>query len=186
MKSSRSTQPEISVVVAVRSAEDVIGGAVVRIAAHLRSLGRSFEILAVNAGSWDTSFPILRLLSGEVPELRLLEKDIGARAFVRGAAEATGEILVLMEAERVPVSFGPLGWALSRLAAGTEAVVVRGHFVLARRLLALPPLARCRGRGELFERGFEREAADLAVEVVGKARRQPTGFLAPVWRLIAV
>ncbi len=129
---------------------------------HLRSLDQSFEVLAINAGSWDTSFEVLRLLAAEVPELRLMDKDVGARVYVRGAAEARGASVVLMEADRVPMSLSPLGWTLSRLAGGTEAVVVRGRWIAARRLPALPAIARARGRGDLFERSFEREAARAA------------------------
>ena len=138
-----------------------------------------FEVLAINAGSWDTSFAVLKLLAAEVPELRVLDKDVGARVYVRGAAEARGSSVVFMEADRVPMSLSPLGWTLSRLAGGTEAVVVRSRWIAARRLPALPAIARARGRGDLFERSFEREAAELRLEVVGTARRVPTGLLAP-------
>lgn len=182
---SHKTIPDVSIVLAVKNVEDAIAGEVRRVVAHLRQFGRPFEILAVNAGSWDTSFKVLRLLSADVPELRLLEKDLTGRAYIRGAAEAWGQTVVLMDGARVPTSLAPLGWTLSRLAAGKEAVVVRGRFVAARRLPALPAIARARGAGDAFERSFEREARDLALEVVGTARKQPTGLFAPVWRLLA-
>ena len=172
-------------VLAVRNAEDAVGGAVRRVVQHLRSLDQSFEVLAVNAGSWDTSFVVLKLLASEVPELRVLDKDLGTRAYVRGAASARGSTVVLMEADQVPTSLSPLGWTLSRLAGGTEAVVVRGRWVAARRLPALPAIARARGRRDGFERSFEREASELRMEVAGTARRSHSGLLAPVWRLLA-
>jgi hypothetical protein len=187
MKSSK-TIPDVSVVLAVKNAEDAIAGEVRRVVAHLRQLGRPFEILAVNAGSWDTSFKVLRLLSADVPELRLLEKDLTGRAHIRGAAEAWGQTVVLMDGARVPTSLAPLGWTLSRLASGKEAVVVRGRFIAARRLPSLPAIARARGAGDAFERSFEHEARDLALEVVGTARKAPAsigGLFAPVWRLLA-
>jgi hypothetical protein len=177
--------PDVSVVLAVKNAEDAIAGDVRRVVSHLRQFGRPFEILAVNAGSWDTSFKVLRLLSADVPELRLLEKDLTGRAHIRGAAEAWAQNVVLMDGARVPASLAPLGWTLSRLAAGKEAVVVRGRFIAARRLPSLPAIARARGTGDVFERSFEREARDLALEVVGTARKQPSGLFAPVWRLLA-
>lgn len=177
--------PDISVVLAVRNSEDVIGGGTRRVVEHLRELDRPFEIVGVNAGSWDTSFKVLQLLAGQVPELRLIEKDMTGRAFIRGVSEARGSTVVLMDAARLPGSLSPLGWTLSRLDQGTEAVVVRGRWITARRLPALPAIARARGRGEAFERSFEREARDLSVEVVGTARRAPSGLLAPVWRLLA-
>ena len=177
--------PDVSVVVAVRNSEDIIGSGTRRVVEHLRELDRPFEVLGVNAGSWDTSFKVLRLLAAEVPELRLIEKDLQNRAFIRGVCEARGPAVVLMDAARLPRSLSPLGWTLSRLERGTEAVVVRGRWITARRLPALPVIARTRGRADTFERNFEREAHELAVEVVGTARRTPSGLLAPVWRLLA-
>src|SRR5687767_6318093 len=104
MKSSKAIAPEVSVVMAVRNVEDVIGSSVKRVVQHLRSLHVPFEVLAVNDGSWDTSFAVLRLLAAQVPELRLIEKDVSARAYVRGAAEARGATVILMDAASVPAS----------------------------------------------------------------------------------
>jgi hypothetical protein len=130
---------------------------------------------------------VLRLLAADVPELRVMDKDLSSRAFIRGAAEARGGTVLLMDASTIPSSLAPIGWSLSRLAQGTEAVVVRGRYVAARRLPALAAIARSRGRGDLFERAFERESRDLRTEVVGTARRQSGAgrLLAPVWRLLA-
>lgn len=183
---SSKTQPEVSVVLAVRNVEDDVAANVRRTVAHMRQFGRPFEIIAVNAGSWDTSFKVLRLLAGEIRELRLLEKDLTGRAYVRGTAEAYGQIVVLMDADQMPASLAPLGWTLSRLSAGKEAVVVRGRFIVARRLPSLPAIARARGRGDAFARSFEREGTGLAIEVVGTARKPAaSGLFAPVWRLLA-
>jgi hypothetical protein len=178
--------PEVSVIVSVGNAEDVIGSGTRRVVEHLREQGRPFEVLGINAGSWDTSFKVLRLLAAEVPELRLIEKDLQGRAFIRGVCEARGHTVILMDAARMPRSLSPLGWTLSRLERGTEAVVVRGRFITARRLAALPVIARTRGLTDAFERSFEREARDLVVEVVGTAPRPPFRLLAPVWRLLAI
>jgi hypothetical protein len=186
MRATTKALPDVSVVLTVRNAEDVIAGEIRRITAHLRQFGRPFEILAVNSGSWDTSFKVLHLLAADLPELRLLEKDLTGRAFVRGAAEAHGQTVVLIDGDHIPTSLAALGWTLSRLAAGKEAVVVRGRFIAARRLPALPAIARARGRGDAFERSFEREGRDLALEVVGTARKAaPGGLFAPVWRILA-
>ncbi len=184
MKVSRA-QPDVSVVLAVRNSEDVIAGEIRRVVTHLRQFGRPFEIIAVNSGSWDTSFKVLRLLAADVPELRVLEKDLTGRALIRGSAEALGQTVVLMDGDRIPTSLAALGWTLSRLAAGKEAVVVRGRFIAARRLPALPAIARARGRADAFERSFEREAQELALEVVGTARKPAAGLFAPFWRLLA-
>jgi hypothetical protein len=185
MKPSKATSPDVSVVLVVRNAEDVVGGAIKRLVQHLRGLHMRFEVLAVNGGSWDTSFAVLRLLAAEVPELRLVEKDVGLRANIRGASEAHGSMVVFMDVHQLTGSLAALGWTLSRVQNGTDAVVVRSRWIAARRLPALPAVARARGRGVAFERAFEREAGDLRLEVVGTARRRPTGLLAPVWRLLA-
>jgi len=183
---NKATMPEVSVVVAVGNVEESIGRGLRRIVEHLRGLGRSFEVLAVNEGSWDTSFSVLRLLASEMPELRLLPCDVGGRAFLRGTSEARGLEVVLADGANLGTSLAPLGWALSRLSLGKEAVVVRGRWIAARRLPALPAIARTRGRWEIFERGFERHAQDLALEVVGTPRRQSGGLLAPVFRFLAI
>ena len=76
-----------------------------------------------------------------------------------------------------PVSLAPLGWALSRLAAGRDAVVLRGRYVVARRLAALPVIVRASGSGLLFEAVFERRAQELGIDIVGSRPRRPMPLL---------
>jgi hypothetical protein len=185
MSQRPQSHPEISVVLAVRDDEERIGHQVRAVAAHLRSLGRAFEILVVNDGSRDNSLSIARLLSAQVPELRLVPRNSAGRAFLRGSSEARGAIVVLLEAHR-SVSLAPLGWALSRLAAGREAVILRGRYIVARRLLALPIIVRASGPGILFEHVFERRAEELGIDVVGSRPKRTTPlFLRPVLRFLA-
>ena len=180
-----SFSPEISVVVAVGNHEDSVGHLIRRVAAHLERLGRPFEILAVNAGSSDNSLSIAAILADSIRELRVLSRDTGGRPFLRGASEARGEILVLLEAGR-PASLAPLGWALSRLAAGRDAVVLRGRYVVAHRLAALPVIVRASRPGLFFEALFERRAQELGIDVVGSRPRRPTPLLLrPVLRFLA-
>ncbi len=182
-------EPEISVVLAVGNHEESIGHDIRCVATHLRRLGRTFEILAVNSGSSDNSLSIAQMLCAAVPELRVISREAGARAFLRGSSEARGETLVLLGAGR-RVSLAPLGWALSRLAAGRQAVVLRGRYVVARRLAALPVIVRASGPangfGLLFEAVFERRAQELGIDVVG-SRPRPTMplLLRPVLRFLA-
>jgi hypothetical protein len=177
--------PDISVVLAIRNDEETVGHQVRAIAAHLRGLGRSFEIVAVNDGSRDNSLSIVNLLAPHVPELRLLGSNVAGRAFLRGASEARGHALILLEANK-PISLGPLGWALSRLEAGREAVILRGRYIVARRLLALPIIVRASGPGLLFEHVFERRAQDLGIDVVGSRPKPPAPLLLrPVLRFLA-
>jgi hypothetical protein len=124
-------------------------------------------------------------MASTIPELRVLTRNVAGRAFLRGTSEARGAVVVLLEASRT-VSFAPLGWALSRLAAGREAVILRGRYIVARRLMALPVIVRASGPGLLFEPIFERRAQELGIDVVGSRRKQPTPFLLrPVLRFLA-
>ncbi len=178
-------EPEISVVVAVGNHEDSVGHFIRSVAAHLRRLARAFEIVAVNDGSSDNSLSIAAILGQSMPELRVLARDAGGRPFLRGASEARGAILVLVETGK-PISLAPLGWALSRLAAGRDAVVLRGRYVVARRLAALPVIVRASRPGLLFEAVFERRAQELGIDVVGSRPRRPTPLLLrPVLRFLA-
>jgi len=185
MSQRASSQPEISVVISVGNQEESIGHLIRRVAAHLQRLGRPFEILAVNAGSSDNSLSIAAILAGSLRELRVLSRDAGGRPFLRGASEARGEVLVLLEAGKT-VSLAPLGWALSRLAGGRDAVVLRGRYVVARRLAALPVIVRASRPGLFFEALFERRAQELGIDVVGSRPRRPTPLLLrPVLRFLA-
>jgi hypothetical protein len=180
-----AAEPEISVVLAFGNAEDRVGHQIRRVASHLRRLRVAFEILGVNDGSSDNSVSIAALLAAEVPELRVLSRNVAGRAFLRGASEARGGVVVLLEASRT-VSLAPLGWALSRLAAGREAVILRGRYIVARRLMALPVIVRASGPGLLFEPIFERRAQELGVDVVGSRPKRPTPLLLrPVLRFLA-
>jgi Glycosyl transferase family 2 len=179
--------PEISVVLAIRDDEELIGHTVRTIVTHMDSLGRTVEIVAVNDGSRDNSFAILELLEGRIPNLRILRSKSTGRAFLRGAAEARGDIVVLCEASQ-PLFLGPLGWALERIGAGREAVVLRGRYIVARRLMALPVIVRATGPGLLFERVFEQRARDLGIDVIGSRPIEIGGvnrLLRPVLKFLA-
>jgi hypothetical protein len=182
---AREKIPRLSVIVAVRDDEDSVGGDVRALARHLRERGLDFEILAIADGSFDTSLTLLRFLCAEIPELSVLGLARGGRAFRRATAHARGEAVLLWEAERGKLPHAILGWALSRLAR-RAAVVVRGRFVLARRLRALPVLLDAAGRGDEYEARFERKAQGLGLdlEIVG---RRPRRFpWSPVLRMLSV
>lgn len=178
-------EPEISVIVAVGDHEDSIGHDLRQIWSHLNDLGRSFEVVVVSSGSSDNSLCIASLVAASLPQVRVLPGDRPGRAFLRGASEARGEIVILMEAGK-RVSLAPLAWALSRLAAGRDAVVLRGRYVVARRLAAMPVIVRATGPGLLFEAVFERRSHELGIDVVGSRPDRPMPFLLrPVLRFLA-
>src|SRR4029079_6721949 len=179
------SQPELSVVIAVGDQEDSIGHLIRNVASHLSSLGRTFEILVVNAGSKDNSLSIASVIASSVAQIEVLARDVAGRAFLRGTSEARGEVVVLVDASK-PVSLAPLAWALSRIASGRDAVVLRGRYVVARRLAALPVIVRAAGPGMLFEAVFERRAQELGIDIVGSRPRQPVPLLLrPVLRFLA-
>lgn len=191
MRSSRHTAakplPELSVVIAVRNDEEVIGHLVRRVSRHLQELGRTFEIVAVNDGCHDNSLSLLDLLAARTPELRVIRAFRPGRAFLRGASEARGALVLLIDASK-SVPLAPLGWALSRIHAGREAVILRGRYIVGRRLILLPVIVRASGPGLLFERVFEKRAVDLGVDVVGTRPKLSTPaarLLAPVLRFLA-
>ena len=180
-----SGEPEISVVVAVADHEDTVGHTIRRVASHLTRLGRTFEIVVANAGSSDNSLSIAGLLASSVPELRVLPHEGSGRPYLRGSSEARGDIVVFLDAGK-PASLAPLGWALSRIAAGRDAVVLRGRYVVARRLATLPVVVRASAPGLLFEPLFERRAQELGIDVVGSRPKRPTPLLLrPVLRFLA-
>lgn len=184
----RNRVPRLSVVVAVRDDEDSVAGDVRNLALHLRERGLTFEILAMGDGSYDTSLTLLRLLEADVPELGVLGLARPGRAFRRGTAHAQGEAILLWEAARSsPLPHAVLGWALSRLAR-RAAVVVRGRFVLADRMRALPVLLEATGRGDAYEGHFERQAhlRGLELDIVGHRPMGRRGLLAPVRRILSV
>jgi hypothetical protein len=179
------SQPELSVVIAVGDQEDSIGHLIRNVAAHLSSLGRPFEILVVNAGCKDNSLSIASVLASTMPEIEVLARDVSGRAFLRGTSEARGEVVVLLDASK-PVSLAPLAWALSRIATGRDGVVLRGRYVVARRLAVLPVIVRAAGPGVLFEAVFESRAQELGIDIVGSRPRRPVPLLLrPVLRFLA-
>jgi hypothetical protein len=178
-------QPDLSIVIAVGNQEDSIGHLIRNVASHLSRLGRPFEILIVNSGCGDNSLSIASVLAATMPEVEVLARDARGRAFLRGTSEARGDVVVLLDAAR-PTSLAPLAWALSRLAAGRDAVVLRGRYVVARRLATLPVIVRAAGPGVLFEAVFERRAQELGIEIVGSRPRRPVPLLLrPVLRFLA-
>jgi len=178
-------EPDLSVVIAVGNHEDSIGHLIRNVASHLQHLGRQFEILVVNAGCNDNSLSIAGVIAESMPEVQVLGRDVRGRAFLRGTSEARGDVVVLLDASKPP-SLAPLAWALSRIASGRDAVVLRGRYIIGRRLAVLPVIVRAAGPGVLFEAVFERRAQELGIDIVGSRPRQPVPLLLrPVLRFLA-
>jgi hypothetical protein len=169
------TEPEcdVSVLVPVGDDEDYIGLAVRRTVAHLRALGLRFEVLALDEGSRDNSLAVLALLRRELPQLTVMSGAGPDEGVARGAVRACGRTLLVVDPRR-DVALGALAWALGRIAAGRDAVVLEGRYLVARRLTTFSLLSQLRGRGSDLERAFLRRApaARLSVEL---PPRRPRG-----------
>lgn len=87
---------DVSVVMAFKDHEHLVGKASRRIAEHFRAAGLTFEIIALDQGSGDNSQPVLQLLRSELSELRI----ITGRTYGAGARVATAPVLVLLTPEQ--------------------------------------------------------------------------------------
>ena len=86
---------DVSVILPFGDDEEAVGIAVRRTAEHLRGLGLSFEILAIDEDSGDNSHAVLALLRAEVPELRVTHAPGRGKGVDVGAARAQGTLLVV-------------------------------------------------------------------------------------------
>ena len=95
--------PELSLVIPVYNERENLAPLLAEIAAALRPLRRSYEVVAVDDGSSPTwSRDELRRLKGEHPELRLVgfERNAGqTAAFAAGFRAARGAVVVTLDAD---------------------------------------------------------------------------------------
>jgi glycosyltransferase involved in cell wall biosynthesis len=95
-------QPELSVVIPIYNEEDNIEPLYRDLRQVLERLDRSYEIVAVDDGSTDGSFEVLRELHQGDDSLKVvrLRRNFGqAAAFAAGFDKAAGEILISMDAD---------------------------------------------------------------------------------------
>lgn len=94
--------PDLSVVLPVFNEAGCLPSLIPEVAAAIRHLGRSFEIIAVDDGSSDDSVAVLGRLQGEEPGLRIVEfrRNFGqTAAFSAGFDYARGAIIITMDAD---------------------------------------------------------------------------------------
>ncbi len=129
--------PLVSVVIPARNEESSIGK-VVRSVIPQRPKGAELEVIVVDDGSTDGTAEAARSAGARV----LQPGNVGGRgnpaaARNHGAASATGDPLVFLDADCVPAD----GWLQALLAAhAAGAVIVGGSIELPK---GLPPMARC-------------------------------------------
>ncbi len=95
-------RPEISVVIPLYNEEESIPELYRSLTEALEALGRPYEIIIVDDGSTDGSFPLLRQLAAEDERLKVvrLRRNFGqTAAFAAGFDHARGDIIVTMDAD---------------------------------------------------------------------------------------
>src|SRR4030095_16864886 len=138
MAMSESPRFDVSVILPFGDDEEAVGIAVKRTAEHLRGLGLSFEILAIDEDSGDNSHAVLALLRAEVPELRVTHAPGGGRGVDVGAGRAQGTLLLVSTPDVASASLDGAGDACRRLLAGDgDAEVALTRFSVAHRIRAM-------------------------------------------------
>jgi hypothetical protein len=176
---------DVPVILPFGDDEELVGIAVRRTAEHLRSLGLSFEILAIDEDSGDNSHAVLALLRAEVPELRVTHAPGRGRGVDVGAARAQGTLLVVTTPDVASATLDGIGDACRRVLAGTgDAEVALGRYTVAHRMRSLVAFRGARLVGVAMHRRLAKrlQVRHLAVRLTG-----PTGVAAssPVGRLRA-
>lgn len=170
---SEAPRFDVSVILPFGDDEEALGVAVRRTAEHLRSLGLSFEILAIDEDSGDNSHAVLALLRGEVPELRVTHASGRGRGVDVGAARAQGTLIVVSTPDVASASLDGVGDACRRLLANEgDAEVALTRFTVAHRVRALVAFRGARLLGPAMHRRLVKrlQVRNLAVRVTG-----PTG-----------
>ena len=170
---SEGARYDVSVILPFGDDEEFVGIAVRRTAEHLRGLGLTFEIIAVDEDSADNSHAVLALLRGEVPELRVTHASARGRGIDVGAGRAQGTLLVVASPDVASASLDGVGEACRRLLANEgDAEVALTKYTVAHRIRALAAFRGARLIGPAMHRRLVKrlQVQNLAVRVAG-----PTG-----------
>jgi hypothetical protein len=173
---SESPRFDVSVILPFGDDEEAVGIAVKRTAEHLRGLGLSFEILAIDEDSGDNSHAVLALLRAEVPELRVTHAPGRGRGVDVGAGRAQGTLLLIATPDVASASLDGAGDACRRLLAGDgDAEVALTRFTVAHRIRALSAVRGARLLGAAMHRRIAKrlQMQRLVVRIAG-----PTGAAA--------
>ena len=170
---SEGARYDVSVILPFGDDEEFVGIAVRRTAEHLRGLGLTFEIIAVDEDSADNSHAVLALLRGEVPELRVTHASARGRGIDVGAGRAQGTLLVVAAPDVASASLDGVGDACRRLLANDgDAEVALTKYTVAHRIRALAAFRGARLLGPGMHRRIVKrlQVQNLAVRIAG-----PTG-----------
>ena len=167
---------DVSVILPFGDDEEFVGIAARRTAEHLRGLGLSFEILAIDEDSGDNSHAVLALLRGEIPELRVTHASARGRGIDVGAGRAQGTLLVVASPDVASASLDGVGDACRRLLANDgDAEVALTRYTVAHRVRALAAFRGARLLGPAMHRRLAKrlQVQNLSVRISG-----PTGVVA--------
>ncbi len=167
---------DVSVILPFGDDEEAVGIAVRRTAEHLRGLGLSFEILAIDEDSGDNSHAVLALLRAEIPELRVTHASGRGRGVDVGAARAQGALLLVSTPDVASAALDGAGDACRRLLAGEgDAEVALTRYSIAHRVRALAAFRGARLVGAAMHRRLAKrlQVRNLSVRIAG-----PTGVAA--------
>ena len=93
---------ELSIVIPVYNEEENVEPLIQEINGAVKPLGKQYEIVVVDDGSRDDTFPVLARLYQNEPHLRVvrLKRNFGqTAALAAGLAEAEGEVIVTMDGD---------------------------------------------------------------------------------------
>ncbi|HEU0035510.1 MAG TPA: hypothetical protein VFQ53_33095 [Kofleriaceae bacterium] len=180
---SDSPRYDVSVILPFGDDEEAVGIAVRHTAQHLRGLGLSFEILAIDEDSGDNSHAVLALLRAEVPELRVTHASGRGRGVDVGASRAQGALLLVSTPAVASASLDGAGDACRRLLAGEgDAEVALTRYTVAHRIRALAAFRGARLVGAAMHRRLAKrlQVQSLSVRLAGPTAgaRSATGLRA--------
>lgn len=170
MAMSETPRFDVSVILPFGDDEEAVGIAVKRTAEHLRGLGLSFEILAIDEDSGDNSHAVLALLRAQVPELRVTHAPGRGRGVEIGAGRAQGTLLLITTPDVASASLDGAGDACRRLLARDgDAEIAMSRFTVVHRVRALAAFRGARLAGAAMHRriGKRLQIHRLAVRVTG-------------------
>ena len=161
---------DVSVVLPFGDDEEAVGIAVRRTAEHLRGLGLSFEILAIDEDSGDNSHAVLALLRAEIPELRVTHAPGRGRGVDVGAGRAQGALILIATPDVASASLDGAGDACRRLLAGEgDAEVALTRYTVAHRVRSLAAFRGARLLGPAMHRRLAKrfQVQNLSVRLAG-------------------
>src|SRR3954462_2912757 len=155
---SESARYDVSVILPFGDDEEAVGIAVKHTAEHLRGLGLSFEILAIDEDSGDNSHAVLALLRAEVPELRVTHAPGRGRGVDLGAGRAQGTLLLISTPDVASASLDGERDACRRLLAGDgDGEVALGRYTVVHRVRALAAVRGSRLIGAAMDRRLSKQ-----------------------------